>query len=78
MEAFPWNTAPKYLLRDRDCKFEGVFIRRVKSMDIEQMLIAARSPWKNPYAERLIGSIMRECLDYVIIFNDKHLRRALK
>ncbi len=77
-EAFPWDTAPKYLLRDRDGKFGGAFIHRVESMGIEQVLIAARSPWQNPYVERLIGSIRRECLDHVIIFNDKHLRRVLK
>jgi len=78
MEAFPWDTAPKYLLRDRDGKFGGAFIHRVESMGIEQVLIAARSPWQNPYVERLIGSIRRECLDHVIIFNEKHLRRVLK
>jgi transposase InsO family protein len=78
VEAFPWDTAPKYLLRDRDGKFGDNFNRRVESMDIEQVLIAARSPWQNPYVERLIGSIRRECLDHVIIFNDKHLRRVLK
>jgi putative transposase len=55
-----------------------VFNRRVESMDIKQVLIAARSPWQNPYVERLIGSIRRECLDHVIIFNDKHLRKVLK
>jgi len=78
IQAFPWDTAPKYLLRDRDGKFGEKFNRRIKSMDIEQVLISARSPWQNPYVERVIGSIRRECLDHTIIFNDRHLRRVLK
>jgi len=78
VEAFPWDTAPMYLLRDRDGKFGKEFNRCVESMGIEQVLIAARSPWQNPYVERLIGSIRWECLDHMIIFNDKHLRRVLK
>jgi transposase InsO family protein len=78
VEAFPWDTAPKYLIRDRDGIFGGEFIHRVESMEIEQVLISARSPWQNPYVERLIGSIRRECLDHTIIFNEKHLRRVLK
>lgn len=78
VNAFPWDTAPRYLLRDRDGKYGEEFIHRVESMGIEQVLITARSPWQNPYVERLIGSIRRECLDHVIIFNDKHLRRILK
>jgi putative transposase len=78
VEAFPWDTAPGYLLRDRDCKFGEEFVRRVESMGIEQVLISARSPWQNPYGERLIGSIRRECLDHTIIFNEKHLRWVLK
>jgi putative transposase len=78
VEAFPWDTAPKYLLRDRDGKFGEEFVQRVESMDLKQVLIAARSPWQNPYVERVIGSIRRECLDHVIIFNERHLRRVLK
>ena len=78
VEAFPWDTAPKYLLHDRDGKFGDKFNHRVESMGIEQVLIAARSPWQNPYVERLIGSIRRECLDHVIIFNERHLRRVLR
>jgi putative transposase len=78
VEAFPWDTAPKYLIRDRDGIFGGEFSHRVESMDIEQVLISARSPWQNPYVERLIGSIRRECLDHTIIFNEKHLRLVLK
>jgi len=78
VEAFPWDTAPKYLLRDRDGKYREEFIHRVESMGIKQVLISARSPWQNPYVERLIGSIRRECLDHTIIFNEKHLRRVLR
>ena len=78
VQAFPWDTTPKYLLRDRDGKYGEEFIRRVESMGIEQVLISARSPWQNPYVERVIGSIRRECLDHTIIFNEKHLRRVLK
>lgn len=78
VNAFPWDTAPRYLLRDRDGKFGAEFIHRVESMDIEQVPTAARSPWQNPYVERVIGSIRRECLDHTIIFSVKHLRRLLK
>jgi putative transposase len=78
VEAFPWDTAPRYLVRDRDGSFGGEFSRRVESMGIEQVLIAPRSPWQNAYVERLIGSIRRECLDHTIIFNERHLRRVLK
>ena len=78
VEAFPWDTAPRYLLRDRDGKFGEEFSHRVESMGIEQVLTSARSPWQNPYVERMIGSIRRECLDHTIIFNDRHLRRVLK
>jgi putative transposase len=78
VEAFPWDTAPKYFLRDRDGKYGRDFVRHVNSMDIEQVLTSARSPWQNPYVERVIGSIRRECLDHVIIFNERHLRRVLQ
>ena len=78
MEVFPWDTVQKYLLRDRDGKFGKEFIHRVESMGIKQVLISARSPWQNPYVERLIGSIRRECLDHTIIINEKRLRRVLK
>lgn len=78
IEAFPWDTAPGYLVRDRDKKYGDKFINRLESMDIEQVLISARSPWQNPYVERAIGSIRRECLDHTIIFGDNHLRRVLK
>ena len=78
VEAFPWDTAPVYLLRDRDGTFGEEFIHRVESMGIEQVPISARSPWQNPYVERLIGSIRRACLDHMSILNERHLRRALK
>jgi transposase InsO family protein len=77
VEAFPWDTAPRYMIRDRDKKYGVEFSRRVTALDIKQVLIAAHSPWQNPYVERVIGSIRRDCLDHVIIFNDRHLRRVL-
>jgi putative transposase len=65
IEAFPWDTAPRYLLRDRDAIFGNPFQRRLESMGIEQVLTAPRSPWQNPYVERLIGSVRRDCLDHI-------------
>ena len=65
------------LLRDRDRIYGASFRQRVQDMGIEEVLIAPRSPWQNPYVERLIGSIRRECLDYVIILHERHLRRLL-
>src|SRR5260221_13644526 len=76
-EAFPWDAAPRYLLRDRDKSYGPAFRHRVRAMGITEVITAPRSPWQNPYAERLIGSIRRECLDHVIIFNEHHLRRVL-
>jgi transposase InsO family protein len=76
-EAFPWNTAPRYLLRDRDKSYGPAFRHRVRAMGITEVTTAPRSPWQNPYVERLIGSIRRECLDHVIIFSERHLRRVL-
>ena len=78
VEAFPWDTVPKYLIRDRDGKFGDEFNRRVSAMGIEQVVTSRQSPWQNPYVERVIGSIRRECLDHVIIFNEHHLRRVLR
>jgi transposase InsO family protein len=78
IQAFPWDTAPRYLLRDRDKKYGEEFVSRVESIGIKEVLISAQSPWQNPYVERIIGSIRRECLDHVIIFNENHLRRVLK
>ena len=77
VEAFPYDTAPRYILRDRDSIYGECFRRRVKNMEIEEVVTAYRSPWQNAYAERVIGSIRRECLDHVIVFNEDHLRRIL-
>ena len=77
-EAFPWDTAPRFLLRDRDGVYGAGFRKRVQSMCIEEVLIAARSPWQSPYVERMIGSIRRECLDNVVVLSERHLRRILK
>ena len=77
VEAFPYDTAPKYLLRDRDSIYGQVFQNRVKNMGTKEVKIPPRSPWQNPYVERLIGSIRRECLDYIIILNERHLRKIL-
>jgi transposase InsO family protein len=76
-EAFPWNTTPRFILRDRDGNFGNEFMRVVKGTRIEQVLTAPRSPWQYPYAERVIGSIRRECLDHVIVINERHLQRVL-
>ena len=78
LEAFPFDTAPKYLLHDRDGIYGFDFQRRVATMGIEEVLTAPRSPWQNAYVERIIGSIRRECLDHVIIFNEMHVRRILR
>ena len=77
VEAFPWDTAPRYLLRDRDRIYGDYFTRRVEGMSIDEVLAAPRSPWQNPYVERVIGSIRRECLDHVIVLGERHLRRIL-
>jgi len=78
IEAFPEDTAPRYLLRDRDQIYGEEFRLRVKGMQIEEVITAPRSPFQNPYAERVIGSIRRECLDHLIIIGEDHLRRALR
>jgi len=77
VEAFPWDTAPRYLLRDRDAIYGTHFRHRVAGFQVSEVLIAPRAPWQNPYVERLIGSIRRECLDHVIVFGEAHLRRIL-
>ena len=76
--AFPWDSAPRYLLRDRDRIFGDDFTRQVQDMGIEQVLSAPRSPWQRAYVERVIGTIRRECLDHVIIFNEAALYRQIK
>lgn len=77
-EAFPWNEAPKHLLRDRDGAFGPAYIRRVRAMGIRDHPVGARSPWQNGHIERMIGSIRRECLDHVVVFGEAQLRRVLK
>jgi transposase InsO family protein len=77
-EAFPWAEAPKHLIRDRDRAFGTAYTRRIRAMGIRDHPIAPRSPWQNAHAERLIGSIRRECLDHLLVFGEAHLRRVLK
>jgi transposase InsO family protein len=77
IEAFPWETPPKYLLRDRDAVCGDRLQQRVAHLGLEEVLTAPQSPWQKPDAERLIGSIRRECLDHVIVFSEGHLRRVL-
>lgn len=78
IEGFPNNAVPKYLIRDRDGVYGNYFRNRVNGMGIEEVPTAARSPWQNPFAERLIGSIRRECLNHVIVLGERHLRWTLK
>jgi transposase InsO family protein len=77
-EAFPWNEAPRYMIRDRDCIYGAVVTRRLRAMGIRDKPIAPASPWQNGFAERLIGSVRRECLDHIIVLGEAHLRRILK
>jgi transposase InsO family protein len=77
-EAFPWDRAPRYLIRDRDRIYGAVVTRRLRSMGIRDKPTATASPWQNGFAERLIGSIRRECLDHIIVLGEAHLRRILK
>ena len=76
-EAFPFDSCPRFILRDRDRIYGKYFQKRVKHMGIDEVLIAPRSPWQNPYVERVIGSIRRECLDHFIILGETHLCRIL-
>jgi transposase InsO family protein len=69
---------PRYLLRDRDAIYSQLAQKRIRALGIEEVISAPRSPWQNPYVERVIGSIRRDCLDHVIIFNERHLRRILR
>jgi putative transposase len=78
VEAFPWETAPRYLLRDRDAVYGVVFSSRVQALGIREVKTAPRSPWQNPYVERLIGTLRRECLDHMVVLNETHLRRLLR
>jgi putative transposase len=78
VEAFPDDTAPRWLHRDRDRIYGAVFQRRVAGMGIAEVVSAPASPWQNPFVERVIGTIRRECLDHVIVVNESHLRRVLR
>jgi transposase InsO family protein len=75
-EAFPWHEAPRYLIRDHDAIYGAAVTRRQRAMGIRDKPIAPGSPWQNGYAERLIGTIRRECFDHMIVFGE-HLRRIL-
>src|ERR1700726_1879594 len=77
-EAFPWDEAPHYLIRDRDRIYGSVVTRRLRAMGIRDKPTAPASPWQNGVAERLIGSIRRECVDHIIVLGEMHLRRVLK
>ncbi|MEE8303153.1 MAG: transposase, partial [Candidatus Tectomicrobia bacterium] len=77
IEAFPFDEAPRFLLRDRDQIYGEYFRQRVKNMGMEEVVIAPQSPWQNPYVERMIGTLRRELLDRVIVFNEAHLRRLM-
>jgi len=77
-EAWPWDTAPRFVIRDRDAMYGPDPRRIVQQMGIEEVLTAPRSPWQNPFVERVIGSIRRECLDHVIVWNERSLHRHLK
>lgn len=78
LEAFPWDNAPRYLLRDRDSVYGEKFQEAATWLGIREVPTAPQSPWQNPYVERLIGSIRRECLDHVIVSNETALYRVLK
>jgi len=77
VDAFPYEEAPRFLIRDRDGIYGSYFTKRVESLGIEEVSIAPRSPWQNPCCERVIGSIRRDCLDHVIVLGERHLHRIL-
>ena len=77
INAFPYEEAPRFLIRDRDGIYGDYFKNRMKSMGIEEVPTAPHAPWQNPYCERIIGSIRRECLDHMIVLNEVHLKRIL-
>ena len=77
VDAFPNDTAPSYLLRDRDQVYGQQFQHRIKGMRIDEVLTTPQSPWQNPFVERLIGSVRRECLDHTVVLGERHLRRIL-
>jgi len=77
-EAFPWEHGCRYLLRDRDAIYGGDWLAMTKGLGMEEVITAPRAPWQNPYVERLIGSLRRECLDHIIVWNERSLRRTLR
>ena len=77
-QAFPFDTAPRFLIRDRDGIYGKKVVDTLKAMDIHQIIISRKSPWQNGHCERVVGSIRRECLDHIIVFNTRHLRRILR
>jgi transposase InsO family protein len=77
VEAFPWDTTPRYLVRDRDAVYGHVVKRRLRALGIRDRPTAPRSPWQNAYVERLIGSARRECIDQMLVFGETHLRRTV-
>jgi transposase InsO family protein len=77
-EAFPWNEATRYMIQDRDRIYGAVVTRGLRAMGIRDKPTASASPWQNGVAERLIGSIRRECLDHIIVLGEAHLRRTLR
>jgi transposase InsO family protein len=77
-EAFPWDKAPRYLIRDRDHIYGDIVTRRLCAMGIRDKPTAPASPWQNGFAERLIGSIRRECIDHIVVLSEAHLRRILQ
>jgi len=78
VETCPWNSAPKYLLRDRDGIYGKVFQKRIRNMGIEEVKTAPHSPWQNPHCERIIGSIRCDCLNHIIVLNEKHFVRLFR
>lgn len=78
IEAFPYDEATHYLLRDRDSIYGQVFKHQVNSIGIEEILTAPKSPWQNSFCERMIGSIRRDCLDHIVVLNERHLHRILR
>ena len=78
IEAFPWDSAPKYLIRDNDSIYGVEFTKRVNAMGVKQIRTSFRSPWQNAYCERVIGTIRRDCTDHIIVLNETHLKRILR
>lgn len=78
VNAFPYDSAPKYVLRDRDKIYSAKFVRRLRAIGLEQILTAAESPWQNPHCERVIGTLRRDCLNHVIVLGEQHLGRTLR